>query len=274
MARGPKKHLKRLNAPKHWMLAKLGGIWAPRPSNGPHKMRECLPVCLILRNRLKYALTRREVQMISMRRHIAVDGKIRTDMNYPAGFMDVVSIKKTEQNFRLLFDTKGRFVLQPINAEEAKFKLCRVVKMAKGKKSSIGRNPFMTGQAAAIPYVVTHDGRTLKFPDPLVKVNDTVRLDLETGEITGLLKFDVGSMVMITKGKNVGRIGSMVAKEKHPGSFDIAHVKDKRGHTFATRLANVFAIGDTKSWITIPRAGKGIKLTITEARDKAAKKRA
>ncbi len=27
MTRGPKKHLKRLNAPKHWMLNKLGGIF-------------------------------------------------------------------------------------------------------------------------------------------------------------------------------------------------------------------------------------------------------
>ena len=27
MARGPKHHLKRLNAPKHWMLDKLGGTW-------------------------------------------------------------------------------------------------------------------------------------------------------------------------------------------------------------------------------------------------------
>eukprot|EP01045_Picozoa_sp_COSAG04_P061266 COSAG04_NODE_31374_length_257_cov_0.651899_1_plen_29_part_01 len=26
MARGPKKHLKRLRAPKHWMLDKLTGI--------------------------------------------------------------------------------------------------------------------------------------------------------------------------------------------------------------------------------------------------------
>lgn len=55
--RGPKKHLKRLNAPKHWMLDKLGGVFAPKPSPGPHKQRECLPLCLILRNRLKYALT-------------------------------------------------------------------------------------------------------------------------------------------------------------------------------------------------------------------------
>ena len=27
MARGPRKHLKRLNAPKHWMLSKMDGIW-------------------------------------------------------------------------------------------------------------------------------------------------------------------------------------------------------------------------------------------------------
>ena len=47
MARGPKMHLKRLNAPKHWMLDKLGGVWAPRPSTGPHKLRECLPLLVM-----------------------------------------------------------------------------------------------------------------------------------------------------------------------------------------------------------------------------------
>merc|ERR1712232_1018324 len=83
MARGPKKHLKRLNAPKHWMLDKMGGVWAPRPSTGPHKLRECLPLILILRNRLKYALTKKEVQQILMQRLIKVDGKVRTDPNYP-----------------------------------------------------------------------------------------------------------------------------------------------------------------------------------------------
>lgn len=130
MARGPKKHYKRINAPKHWMLDKLGGIFvsreggrlprsaarcgrrsghrrthwrvrdslqlgsggrgrlacceaackqrgmgwrleneecntpdpvppaaldaqAPKPSPGPHKQRDCLPLIIILRNRLK-----------------------------------------------------------------------------------------------------------------------------------------------------------------------------------------------------------------------------
>jgi ribosomal protein S4E len=87
MVRGPKKHMKRLNAPKHWMLAKMGGIWAPKPSAGPHKQRECLPLSIVLRNRLKYALTRKESMMICMQKLVKVDGKTRTDMNFPAGFM-------------------------------------------------------------------------------------------------------------------------------------------------------------------------------------------
>lgn len=86
-ARGPKKHLKRLNAPKAWMLDKLGGVYAPRPSTGPHKLRESLPLVIFLRNRLKYALTKAEVTKIVMQRLIKVDGKVRTDPTFPTGFM-------------------------------------------------------------------------------------------------------------------------------------------------------------------------------------------
>ena len=69
------------------MLDKLGGVFAPRPSTGPHKLRECLPLVIILRNRLKYALTNSEVTKIVTLRTIKVDGKVRTDATYPAGFM-------------------------------------------------------------------------------------------------------------------------------------------------------------------------------------------
>lgn len=40
---------------------------------------------------------------------------------------------------------------------------------------------------------------------------------------------------MITGGRNLGRVGTVVSRERHPGSFDICHVKDAQGHTFATR---------------------------------------
>ena len=49
MPRGPKKHLKRLAAPKSWMLGKLGGVFTVKPSSGPHKQGESLPISLFLR---------------------------------------------------------------------------------------------------------------------------------------------------------------------------------------------------------------------------------
>jgi hypothetical protein len=101
------------------MLDKLGGVFAPKPSPGPHKQRECLPLCLILRNRLKYALTYKEVTTILQQRLVKVDGKVRRDKCYPTGIMDVVSIDKTDEHFRIIYDAKGRFVVHRITALEA-----------------------------------------------------------------------------------------------------------------------------------------------------------
>jgi small subunit ribosomal protein S4e len=254
--------LKRLNAPKHWMLNKMGGIFAPKPAAGPHKSRECLPLSIILRNRLKYALTRKEAMMIVMQKSIKVDGKVRTELNYPAGIMDVVSVEKTGDSLRLLYDTKGRFVLHKVTAAEALYKLGRVVNTSVSSKN--------------VPFLVTHDGRTIRYPDPLIKVNDTVKIELSTGKITEFVKFDVGNTVIITKGRNTGRVGVVVDREAHPGSFDVVHVKDATGAVFATRLQNVFIIGkgaDAKdALISLPR-GKGIKKDIFQERDARLAKR-
>ena len=311
MVRGPKKHMKRLNAPKHWMLSKMGGIWAPKPTAGPHKVRECLPLSLIVRNRLKYALTRRESMMILMQKLVKIDGRVRTELNYPAGFMgasargprrrcarappasrprppraharapdanarlptlcrrrrhrrrcrpfraDVIEIPQSDDRMRLLYDTKGRFVLHKIPSEEVGFKLCRVV----GSGT----------QARQVPYITTHDGRTIRYPNPEIKKHDVVKVDLSTGKVVTHLKFEIGNLVMCTKGGNTGRIGTLTTIEKHPGSFDIVHVKDVEGNVFATRLGNVFSVGkgaDLKSaLISLPR-GKGVKRTIFELRDR------
>merc|ERR1711970_603256 len=234
MARGPKKHLKRLNAPKHWMLDKMGGTWAPRPSTGPHKLRECLPLVLILRNRLKYALTKKEVQQILMQRLIKVDGKVLTD-------------------------SKGRFVVHRLNnkqfSKEMRFKLCRVQKLSWGAKG--------------VPYLTTHDGRTIRYPDPCSKTHDTVKVDIATGKASDSIKFETGATAVITRGQNQGRVGIITGREKHIGSFEIVHVKDSKGRSFATRISNVFCIAgkEDDADISLPK-GKGIRDNILEERKK------
>jgi small subunit ribosomal protein S4e len=69
------------------MLSKMAGRFAPRPSAGPHKLRESLPLIIFIRNRLKYALTYAESKWILRERQVLVDGKVRTDLTYPAGLM-------------------------------------------------------------------------------------------------------------------------------------------------------------------------------------------
>lgn len=133
-------------------------------------------------------------------------------------------------------------------------------KLGKVKRVEMGRK--------GIPYCVTHDGRTIRYPDPQIKVNDTVRIDISSGKIHDFVSFDVGNLVMVTGGRNLGRVGIITNRERHQGSFDIIHVKDSLGHTFATRYTNVFVIGrGSKSLISLTRQ-KGIRYTTAEERDK------
>ncbi|ELQ36176.1 40S ribosomal protein S4-A [Pyricularia oryzae Y34] len=271
MGRGPKKHQKRLAAPSHWLLDKLSGTYAPKPSPGPHKQRECLPLIVFIRNRLKYALNGRETKAILMQRLVKVDGKVRTDSTYPAGFMDVVSIEKTGENFRLVYDTKGRFTVHRIQAEEAEYKLGKPLDQALvDPQGPLGRpEPSDLFRYEVLGWKWDFWGRNgcIRYPDPLIKVNDTVKINLDTGKITDFIKFDTGALAMVTAGNNMGRVGVITHRERHDGGFNIVHLKDAIDNTFTTRESNVFVIGTEKPWISLPK-GKGVKLTIAEERDR------
>jgi len=247
--------MKRMFAPSHWCLDKLRGVYATRPSTGPHKLRECIPVTVLLRNRLRYALSGQEAIKICRDKsgNVKVDGKIRRDPRFPLGVMDVVSLPKTGENFRILYDIKGRFQPVRIDAKEAAFKLCKIKRKVQGKNK--------------IPYIVTHDGRTIRYPHPDIKKNDSIKLNLETGEVDGVVKFENGATVFVTGGNNIGRVGTLMHIEHHPGSYEIVHIKDVQGRVFATRLGNIFTIGQGKKpLIKLPKRD-GVRLSLIAERN-------
>ncbi|XP_062830360.1 small ribosomal subunit protein eS4 [Anolis carolinensis] len=136
----------------------------------------------------------------------------------------------------------------------AKYKLRKIRKIFVGTKG--------------IPHLVTHDAWTICYLDPLIKVNDTIQINMEMGKITDFIKFDTGNLCMVTDGANLGYIGVIINRERNPGSFDVVHVKDANNNSFATQLSNIFVIGKgNKPWISLPQ-GEGIRLTIAEERDK------
>ena len=71
--------------------------------------------------------------------------------------------------------------------------------------------------AKGIPYLVTHDGRTIRYPDPMVSVQDTVVLEIKTGKIIDFIKFDTGNLAMVVGGRNMGRVGVVTHRERHAG---------------------------------------------------------
>ena len=154
--------------------------------------------------------------------------------------MDVLSIEKTGEHFRLLLDVKGRFVLKKIKEDESKFKLCKI------KRREVGPNK--------IPYIITNDGRSLRFPNPEIDAKDTIKLDLTTNKIVDHVRFEVGNVCYIIGGNNSGRVGIITVIDHHNGGYDIIHVKDANNKSFATRTSNVFVIGKGKKpWITLPK---------------------
>ena len=102
-------------------------------------------------------------------------------------------------------------------------------------------------------------GARIRYPDPAIKVNDTVKIDLSTGKISEFIRFDTGVIAMATGGRNMGRVGVITHRERHDGGFNIVHIKDAMDNSFATRETNVFVIGNEKPWISLPK-GKGVKV--------------
>jgi small subunit ribosomal protein S4e len=125
-----------------------------------------MPVIMFPRSRLKYALTGDEVKKICMHCFTKIDGKVRTDITYLTGFMEVISIDKTAENFCLFCDTKGHFVLHsrwPIQVVQSEKDLWEHK-----------RNPSFGDSGSSHLY----------YPDLFINVNYITEIDLETGKIT------------------------------------------------------------------------------------------
>ena len=107
--------------------------------------------------------------------------------------MDVIDIPKMDKSYRVLYDVKGRFIFNKITKKEASFKLCRV------EKKSMGPNK--------ISYIVTHDGRTIRFYDNNIKLGDTINYNLDKNEITDHYSMAIGNISFCSQANNKGRIG-------------------------------------------------------------------
>src|SRR5439155_11256522 len=119
-------HMKRLASPRAWKIVKKGSTWVPKPTPGKHAIDASVPVGVLLRDYLKICGTMTEAKRVLGNREIKVDGRVETSHKAPVGIMDVVTIGKLDQSFRVVLDHHGRVVLSEVKTADAGWKFCRI----------------------------------------------------------------------------------------------------------------------------------------------------
>lgn len=227
-------HLKRLKAPRTWRIERKVAKWTVKPSPGPHPVDRSIPLLLIVRDFLGLADTGKEARKIIAAREILVDGKARRDYKFPCGLMDVISIPKINEHYRVLFDRRGVFQLVKIDEERAKWKLCRIENKTMVRGGKIQLN--------------LHDGRNIIVEENSYKTGDVVRISVPEQEILEVIPMEKGTLAMITGGKHTGQIAEI--EEVIVTRSPMPNIVKLKG--FSTIKPYVFPIGKDKPLVQLP----------------------
>jgi small subunit ribosomal protein S4e len=190
-----KRHLFALNAPLNWPLNRKESKWITRPNPGPHSLKRCLPVILLLKGILNCAKNSREVKKILQNGDILVNKRIVKDLKFPIGVMDNVEVKSKNEFFRLFINSNNKYHLKKIDKDECNLKLCKII-----NKKILSKG---------ITQLNLYDGRNILVEKDSYKTGDTILLNLETNKIVSHLKLEKDAFAYLIGGKYIGNTGKI-----------------------------------------------------------------
>lgn len=229
-------HLKRLKAPKSYPVKRKKHKWVVKTLPGPHSIRNSIPLSVLIRDVLGYAKTMLEVKNLLYSKEVLVDNKIRRNPKFPTGFMDTVSFPKINKHFRLLFDKHGRILPIEIKEEEAKIKICKIIKKTCLKKGKI--------------QLTLHDGRNILSSKDF-KTKDSLLISLPEQKVINHLKYGKGVLVFLTGGAHTGETAKINDFHEFKGLqvTRVVLISDKK--KYETVEYYVFVIGKDKPGVNI-----------------------
>lgn len=198
-----KKHLFALNAPVNWPINRKEQKWVIRPNPGPHPLKRCLPLGLLVIKLLNYAKTARESRIILRNGEILINNQVRKNPKFPVGVMDIIEIKNKNEYFRLFINPKNKYELIRLNKKEINLKMGKII----NKKTLKG----------GLMQLNLYDGRNLLVNKDVYHTGDSLLINLGSNEIISHLKLENGAYVYLIGGKytgNIGKIESILGQKK------------------------------------------------------------
>ena len=198
------KKLKRQMSPLFWKINRKDKRFVITVRPGSHPKNNSIPSAVLLRDTLNIVNTLREAKSSIYGGKVKVDGVIQKSLHHSIGLMDVIELENVDDIYRLVPKNGQTLFPIKINENEKSKKLVRVK-----SKTSISGGRTQLG---------FHDGRTV-ITDTSVNVGDTCLLQIPEQKILDVIKFEKNSQVIIIKGTNAGRVGTI--NEIKEGTFTL-----------------------------------------------------
>ncbi len=227
-----KNHLKRISAPKTWLIQRKENKYITRPTSTGQVLGYTLPLLVVLKEFIKVGKTSREIKHILNNNEILVNNKRRTEPKFGVGLFDVIEIKPLNESYRIVLNKRNQLVTVNVPAPEKNIMLLKITKkfISKGNKICLNFNNGFN-------VVVDKNGYS---------VGDVVVFDSSSSKIKELLKLEKGNCVYFTGGKYVG----MVVTVEEIQNKDVLF-RTESSDVFRTLLNHAFVIGKDKPAITI-----------------------
>ncbi|WP_292320499.1 30S ribosomal protein S4e [Caldisphaera sp.] len=243
---GGSRSIKAKTAPVFWPVPRKVRPWTVKPSPGPHKVEQSLPLMLVLRDLLKYAESGKEAIKIIAEGKIKVDGKVVRDYKYPLSVMDVLEIPENDEYYRVIPYPTDYLRLHKISKEEASIKPVRIENKTVVKGGNIQLN--LSGGRNILIKLNEKEKKEVPY-----NTLDTLLIGLPNQDIKDHIPFQIGDSALIVWGKNVGRLGKLVSINKQWGwKWTSITLEGKDGKKIQTALEYVLVVGKEKPVITLP----------------------
>ena len=198
------KKLKRQMAPMFWRINRKDKRFVITVRPGSHPKNNSIPSAVLLRDTLNTVKTLREAKSSIYNGKVKVDGIIQKSLHHSIGLMDVVELEGVADVYRLV--PKNGHILMPLKIDPAE----KSKKLVKVKSKTTNKGGKMQ--------LGFHDGRTI-ITDVDVSINDVCLLQIPEQKILDVIKFEKNSQVIITRGTNAGRVGTI--NEIKDGTFTL-----------------------------------------------------
>lgn len=224
-----KNHQKRIATPKTWAVKRKETIFVTKASPGPLSKELSVPLTVFFKDMVDLASTTRDVKFMLYNKTVLVNDRQVKDYRFPVGFMDIITIKEDNINYRIKINKQGK--LEAIEAKKGETQVL----------SKITNKTIVKGGRVQLNLL---NGYNVLVEKDTYKTGDSVVLDGKA--IKDHMKYEKGAYVLLTAGKHIGDMGTLEDIQD-----DKILYKNSENKVLETNREFAFVLGNKKSILTL-----------------------